>query len=139
MEWFVSFLHTLFCKCSYLVDYGTWQLFPSVWITWCHVHFISSILLVAQLWGEFCQALGHYQDLVLWIESDGFWWDQQGGSSTVGLSSTLFWTRNVQVVPRSNSRAAMEQPFVLNPLTQIWRIVDASQVLTHFSLNISSS
>jgi hypothetical protein len=25
----------------------------------------------------------------------------------------------------------MEQPFVLNPLTQIWRIVDASQVLTH--------
>jgi hypothetical protein len=25
----------------------------------------------------------------------------------------------------------MKQPFVLNPLTQIWRIVDASQVLTH--------
>lgn len=32
---------------------------------------------------------------------------------------------------KSNSRATIEQPFVLNPLTQIWKIVDASQVLTH--------
>jgi hypothetical protein len=26
----------------------------------------------------------------------------------------------------------MEQPFDLNPLTQIWRIIDASHVFTHF-------
>jgi len=138
LEWFIYFPPTLFCKCSYLVDYGTRQLFPSICIAWCHGHFVSSILVVAQLWRKFCQTLGHSEDLILWIESDGLWWVQQGGSSTVELSSTWFWTRNVQVVLRSNSRAAMEQPFVLNPLTQIWRIVDASQVLTHFPLNISS-
>jgi hypothetical protein len=33
----------------------------------------------------------------------------------------------------------METPFVLNPLMQIWMIVDASQVLTHFFLKYIKS
>jgi hypothetical protein len=34
----------------------------------------------------------------------------------------------------SNSKAAMEPPFGLNPLTQIWRTIDASWVFMHFFL-----
>jgi hypothetical protein len=32
---------------------------------------------------------------------------------------------------KSNSKVSMELPFVLNPMTWIWRIVDAYWVLTH--------
>jgi hypothetical protein len=34
----------------------------------------------------------------------------------------------------SNSKAAMEPPFGLNPLIQIWRTIDASWVFMHFFL-----
>ncbi len=33
---------------------------------------------------------------------------------------------------KNNFKAAMEPPFDLNPLTQIWKTIDASQVLMHF-------
>jgi len=33
---------------------------------------------------------------------------------------------------KNNSKATMEQPIDLNPLTQIWRTIDASHVFTHF-------
>jgi hypothetical protein len=52
-----------------------WTTDSLVCIAWCHGHFVSSILVVAQLWGQFCQAFGHSQDVVLRTKSGGVWWE----------------------------------------------------------------
>jgi hypothetical protein len=74
----------LFHKCSYPIDQGAKQLFPSMCIVWCHGHYVSTIVVVTQLWRKFCQTPKDTEDLK---------WELK-----ICLLSVWFSIGNVQVV-----------------------------------------
>jgi hypothetical protein len=60
---FIFNLPTCCHKCSYPIDQGAKQLFPSMCIVWCHGHYVSTILVVTQLWIKFCQTRKDIENL----------------------------------------------------------------------------
>ncbi len=79
-----QFADMLFHKCSYPIDQGAKQLFPSMCIVWCHGHYVSTIVVVTQLWRKFCQTPKDTEDLK---------WELK-----ICLLSVWFSIGNVQVV-----------------------------------------
>ncbi len=58
-----QFDYMLFHKCSYPIDQGVKQLFPSMCLVWCHGHYVSTIVVVTRLWRKFCQTLKDIENL----------------------------------------------------------------------------